>query len=115
MPSATRTSEEGKTFLHTWGALTTGDATGDSISHPGSPDRTVQFVGTFGTGTVLLEGSNDAVTWATLHDPSDNDISSTANLISVVAESPLHIRPRVTGADGATTVVVTLLSRSSLT
>lgn len=96
--------------LFRW-SLTTADATGSAISLPASPDKTVQVFGTFDTGTITIQGSNEfePTTWATLHDHSGAEITFTAAGIELIAENPLHIRAIATGGAGNIAVTVLLL------
>lgn len=85
---------------------------GQVVEMPAYADRSVQVGGTFGTGgTVVLEGSNDGATYATLKDPFGNDISFTAAGLKQVVEICKYMRPRVTAGDGTTAIDVTLLMR----
>ncbi len=113
MVASTRTIESGRTILHRW-ALTTGDTTGDGITIPGASDRTVQFIGTFGGATVLLEGTLDGTNWFTLTDGQGNAISFTAAGGEFVAENTLFIRPRLSVAGSGAAITVFLLSRSTM-
>lgn len=73
-------------------------------------DRSVQFVGTWGGGTVVWEGSNDGgTTWATLTDPQTTAISKTANALEQVIEVTELARPRASVA--VTSVVVSVVVR----
>jgi len=95
-----------------WTPLTTTDDRGVAIEMPGSADRTIQFMGTFGAGgTIVLQGSNVAAPasatdadWVTLTDPQGNAISKTAASIESVLELTRWIRPRVTAGDGTTSL-----------
>lgn len=72
-------------------------------------DRTVQFVGTWGGGTVVWEGSNDGANYVTLSDPANAAISKTANGLAQVIECVAWARPRA--SVGVTTVTVTAVVR----
>jgi len=95
-----------------WTPLTTTNADGGAIEMPGSADRTIQFVGTFGAGgTIILQGSNlpsptagTDTDWFTLTDPQGNAISKTAAAGEAVLELTRWIRPKVTGGDGTTSL-----------
>ncbi len=119
MASAIRTSEYGRTTRHTW-TLTTADGTGDAISIPGAADRTVQFLGTFGSATVLMEGSlvddpsADDTDWFTLTDGQGTAISFTAKGGEFVAENTLWLRPRLSVAGSGAAITVRLLSKSTM-
>jgi hypothetical protein len=93
----------------TWsGLLNTDDGT--PFEMVAGRDRSVQFQGTFGTGgTIVLEGSNDGTNYQTLADPSSTAISKTAASIEQVLEFTRFVRPRVTGGDGSTNLVCTMI------
>lgn len=86
--------------------------TGTPIPFAEWADRSVQIVGTFGSGgTVAWEGSNDGVTWATLSDPQGNAISKTGAALEQVAEITKWARPHVTAGDGTTDIDVHVVCR----
>lgn len=93
----------------TW-TLTQGDATGTAIGPDWADwaDRTVQFTGTVGAATMVLQGSNDGTNFQTLNTPDGTAISGTSLSLRQVLENPLYVRPVVTGADGTTNVVCVL-------
>lgn len=111
MAALTHGNQSGRSHLYGW-ALTTADHTGDSGSNPGASDRTIQFAGTWGGATAVLEGSNDGVNWGVLHDPTGAELSFSANGIAVVLENPLYLRPRLSTPGAGASVSVNLLSRS---
>lgn len=75
-------------------------------------DVSVQVFGTFGTATVVLEGSNDGgTTYTTLNDPQGTPLSFTAAKIEQVEEPMLLIRPRVSVGDESMDVDVVLFMR----
>lgn len=92
----------------TWAAMGNAD-TGVAIEMPGSSDRSVQFSGTFGTATVVLQGSNDGTNWVTLTDPQGNAISKTAASIEMIAELTRYIRPVTSGGGGGVSINVAVL------
>jgi hypothetical protein len=94
-----------------WTPLLNGDS-GAPFAMPGFADRSVQVTGTFGAGgTVLIEGSNDGVTYSTLSDPQGVALSVTAALLKEISQICKLIRPRVSAGDGTTSLSVTLLAR----
>jgi len=97
-----------------WTGLTNGDD-GDPLPTEAILqylDRTFQVTGTLGSGgTVLIEGTNDGVNWATLSDPQGVLLSITALGIYQVIQVTLKMRPRVSAGDGTTNVAVTGLLR----
>lgn len=70
------------------------------------PDRTVQLVGTWGSATIVIQGSNDGNTWATLRDPAGNDLSFSANGLKAILENPRYIRPSSSGGTGTDVDVI---------
>ena len=93
-----------------WLAIPAGDV-GQSAVHGGTGDRTVQVAGTLGGATVTLEGSLDGVEYHTLHDTFGVELSFTTPALRALLENTVHIRPRVTGGDGTTSVNVQLAVR----
>lgn len=95
----------------TWSSLANGDV-GSALEMPGSPDRSIQVVGTFGSGGNLrIQGSNDGSNWSTLTDPQGNDINLTASKIEQIMEVVRYMRPNVTAGDGTTNLTVSILIR----
>jgi len=101
------------TVLFTWSGLTqTSSDTGSPVELYDHADASVQVGGTLGAGgTVVLEGSNDGVTYFTLNDTAAAPISKTAAGLSQIAEVCRFIRPRVSAGDGTTSFTVTLYGR----
>lgn len=116
MATRTPSRERVDTFLDdahviNWSGLLNGDD-GAPVEMPGSADRTVQFLGTFGTGgTIIIEGTNEQTptTYFPLTDPQGNAISKTAASGESVLELTRWIRPRVTAGDGSTNLQALLL------
>jgi len=106
--NANHASHGGGVHAVTWPALANGD-TGEACDVVALPDKTVQVVGTFGTGgSITMQGSNDGTNWATLTDPLGNDITFTATGLKTLLENPLYIRPIVTAGDGTTSLTAIL-------
>ena len=73
-------------------------------------DRSVHMAGTWGTGTVVWEGSNNGgLTWATLTDAQAVLLSKTADALEQVVEITELARPRASVA--VTSVVVSCVAR----
>lgn len=68
----------------------------------------VQFTGTFGGGTVVLEGTNDGTNYFTLKDAAGSDISATAAAGFDFSVACLSIRPR---AASTTSIACTVILR----
>jgi hypothetical protein len=99
-------------YIVTWGALANGES-GDAIIAPNLTDATVHMYGTFGGGTLALQGSNDTAAgtsnWFTLSEPDGTLISGISSIDGAqILESPYQFRPVVTGGGGTTDLVVKL-------
>jgi hypothetical protein len=80
-------------------------------------DRSVQVGSSgdnFNGGTVLLEGSNDGVTWTTLRDPTHTALTFTAAGLRQVLESTAYIRPRASVAVTSVQVILAVRRASSI-
>lgn len=100
---------QGQGTVVKWTGLANGDS-GAPVENPMFSDRSVQFGGTFGAGgTVVIEGSNDGVTYFGLKDPSSTAISATSAKLNQILEVTRYIRPRVSAGDGTTAITVNLL------
>lgn len=95
-----------------WEAVGNAD-TGTGVQMPHMSDRSVQMSGTWGAATLVLQGSNDNVTWVTLTDGQGNAISKTADAIEQIAEFTRYIRVSSSGGTG-TDVDVTVFGRGQV-
>jgi hypothetical protein len=67
-----------------------------------------------GGAAVLIEGSNDLTsptTWTTITDPQANALSKTSAAIEQILETPMWIRPRISGGDGSTAIRIAIVAR----
>lgn len=98
----------------TWTPLLNGDS-GSAESVGRLSDRSIQIKGTFGVGgNVIIEGSNDSITWATLRDAGNSLLGTiTAADIREILENTLFVRPRVSAGDGTTSLTVILTAAST--
>lgn len=95
----------------TWSSLANGDS-GEAVEALKYSDRSIQFIGTFGTGgTIVLQGSNDGTNWVTLTDPQGNSISKTSAALEMVSELTRYVRPNVTAGDGTTSLTAILIAK----
>jgi len=94
-----------------WTGLLNGDS-GEPVDLTEFSDRSVQIAGTLGTGgTIAVEGSNDGVTYYTLKDLFGNSLSTTALLLSGIAEITKWVRVRVTAGNGSTSLQAIIVAR----
>lgn len=105
--------DDGSTFTVRYAGYLESDPTPASIDMPEYADRSVQVFGTFGGGTVVIEGSNDGTNWETLTDPQGNALSITARRIEQIQELTAFIRPRITAGTGVNLEITFLLRRAS--
>lgn len=95
-----------------WEGLLNGDS-GDAQQVGQMSDKSVQVVGTFGTGgSINIEGSNDGTNWEILVDPQGNALTFTSAALEQILENPRYIRPNVTAGDGTTDLDVYLYARA---
>lgn len=88
-----------------WTPLNQTDTDGQAYQPKWGRDLSVQVTGTFGGATVVLQGSNDGSTWATLTDHAGNAVSFTAAGLKSVAEATAYVRPLLSGGSGSTITV----------
>lgn len=89
----------GITVVFLWETM--GDAdTGTSVTFNQFGDRSVQVIGTFGSATVTIQGSNDGATWETLTDYQGNAVTFTAAGLTPIAEVTRYIRAITSGGTG---------------
>lgn len=94
-----------RTLVATWTALTESDTTPTPYEVPTQSGMSVEVSGTFGGGTIILEGTNNpaatsASTFLAMKDISGVAISKTTAGISQLGDMPLFIRPRATAGSG---------------
>jgi hypothetical protein len=98
-----------------WSLLTNTNADGAAIEMPGSSDRSVHVLGTFGDATITFQGSNETVptNWATLAAAGDatEDMVFTVADIKQLLEITRWVRPLLTGGAGSSVTVLALLRR----
>lgn len=95
----------------TWSGLSTADTAVafGPIKGRGGTFASVQLTGTWGGATVVLQVSNDNVTFVTLKDRNGTNVSASANNWFELSTSGLYLKPSSSGgvADNVD-VVVTL-------
>lgn len=72
-------------------------------------NRAFQVTGDFAGAELLLEGTNDGQNWAPLIDPQGVPLHITWIGIYSVNQTVMQVRPRVSGGDEQTQLVVTAL------
>lgn len=98
-------------MLFKWQGLANGDS-GDAVEFSMCADRSVQVSGTFGVGgKVVVEGSNDGISFYTLTGLQGSDLEFTTGGIEMISEITQYIRPRVTAGDGTTSLNIIILAK----
>ncbi len=96
-------------FTVEWELL--GSEVGDPAQQVDANDRSVHVDGTFGGGSVLIEGSNDGVSWFTLNDPQGNPLSFSSPRLEAILEMTSYIRAK---ANGVTSVKAVMYVRGQV-
>ena len=101
-------------ILLTWEALGNADS-GAGYALPFAADITVQAIGTFGSATVKLQGSNDGTNWFDLTKKGGTSALSFTSAGGATAnENPAFIRPSTSGGTGTDVdVIVAMHARYS--
>lgn len=98
----------GYASISVWSAGATGDV-GTAVAFPTYHNKVVQVTGTFGAGTVAMEGSINGTNYAPLLDAAGAAVSFTTTGIKQIATNARYIRPNISGG-AASAMVITLLS-----
>lgn len=102
--------------IHGSWVLTENDATPEVFSQYGqNRDRSFQVFGTFGGGTVILEGSNEIgapTNWVGLRNPAGTALSFTVAGLMQILEFTRHMRARVTAGAGVSVTCIVYCGRS---
>ncbi len=96
--------------IATWAAETTaGNASITRYApHVSLAASSVHVSGTFGGATVVLQGSNDGTTYATLKDLQGNNLSFTSAGYAEFTSGAAFIKPSISGGTGdSLTITVT--------
>jgi hypothetical protein len=98
--------------LFSWTPLTSANAIGDAAKTArATVSLTYHILGTFGSATVVLEGSLDGTNYFTLKDMDGADISVTAAAAGSIRDLPPHIRPSTSGGGGTQSITVLLFAK----
>lgn len=99
----------------TWSAVA-GVTTCLPLDAPNFPDKTFTATGTWGSATLVVEGSNDGTTYMTVNCLTATGevtaASFTDNAVFNVIENPRYLRPRTTGG---TSTALTIICTSQTT
>lgn len=93
-----------------WTPLTSANNVGDSFDMSAWSDRTAQVTGTFGSATVIMQGSNDGTNWFPLNNLQGTAFSLTQAGAKGIAEVARYMRPSTSGGDGTQSLTVTMVA-----
>ena len=109
--------QDGSIKRITWTPVTEND-TCAPVALPEYADKSLQVLGTFGSASVALQGSNDGgATYAALNIPAGTALAITAAGVKAVLENTELVKPVVTGgtSQSLTIVMVARLSNTMRT
>lgn len=111
--AATKRIIEQNVVIWTWDPLTLAEPIGVDLgpNFMAYVDRSVQFEGDFDGASVVMEGSNDGANFHTLTNPQGSSVSYGGPGLAQLTEFAAHMRPRVIGGTGATSIIVTVSAR----
>lgn len=78
-----------------------GVSTGVEMALARWSDKTVTASGTWGSATLVIQGSNDGNTWFTVDDVDGTPVSFTSDSMAVIRDNPLYMRPKTSGGTGS--------------
>lgn len=111
---ALSSSPVGQTETITWAHLTSTNASGDAMNVSMFRSLEVQIKGTWNTGTLTIQGSDDGTDYLNLRALSTMAaISQTADptVLIVIFETPNYVKPVLAGA-GTDDITVTMTGRN---
>lgn len=95
---------------YTWETVTENDTASAVIPAGSEPIfGSIQFTGTFGGATGVLQGSNDASNWVTLKDPNGTAVSTTAVGAFEFSTAMTYLRPSFSAGTSQDVDVVMVL------
>lgn len=106
--TVTPVSGDGSVALYSY-VLTTANGVGSEFQEAPWADRSVQVNGTWGGASLVLEGSNDGVTYEILRDPSSLPLLFTSNGLKQILEVAMYIRPRLSVAGSGANLNVSIV------
>ena len=107
--------DDGSMVTATWLLTATDDGAPIAMAEWADKSCQVGIAGdAFAAGTILIEGSNDGVTWTNLRAPDSTALSFTTAGLKQVLEMTAYIRPRASVAVTNVAVVIALRRNNSM-
>jgi len=107
-PVRLRNGSAAPAIVVTWANIGDSD-TCTAYDTGGFSGRSVQVSGTFGSATIVLQGSNDGSNYVTLTDPQGNAISKTSAAFEQIEEMTRYLKPGTSGGTNSNTTVTVFL------
>ena len=101
-------------FMVEW-LLTDADPEGDYYAFPSYADKTLHVFGTFDSGSVVIDGSNEDTPSGNgfvVQDSNHSSISLSSNGGAVMLHAPWKVRPRFNGGGASRSVTVRMVGSS---
>jgi hypothetical protein len=92
--------KNGDAFIVAYDNLDEADTSPAALEYPDWYNQSVQVKGTFNGGTVIVQASNDGVTWATALDTAGAAVSFSAAGFKQIASPARFLRPLVSAGTG---------------
>lgn len=100
-------SPDESVVICTWDGLAISGDVGAPINFSAWSSKTFVVSGTFtGAPTILIEGSNDGITWVSLSNRQGTAMSFTAASMNTSQDRPVFVRPRLSAGSGGAAVKV---------
>ena len=103
---------DGSAMLVVWTPVTSaGSDTCNAVAFPEHTIKSVQAAGTFGGGTVAVNGSNDGANYLPLSTPANAAIGLTAAGVKALLENTRYIQPAISGGTAQSMTITMLFVR----
>lgn len=99
---------DGSALAVVWTPLTNAD-TCRAFQAPAYSARSIQASGTFGSATVVLNGSNTGTNFFGLNNLAGSAVSITSEAIKQCQDTVRYYQPAFSGGDGTQSLTVTML------
>ena len=107
---------DGRATQHTWSPITSTNLDGDGVDVSDATEVCWVATGTWGTATLIIQGSADGTNWVTtglsnLSSASPTEITATADKVFHTYERPRYVRPFLKVAGSGASLTVTAIVR----
>lgn len=99
---------DGSAMQVVWAAATSAD-TFAAVKMPGFSARSVSIQGTFGSATVVVNGSIDGTNFSGLTNMAGTALSKTSAFCGGISDAVLYYQPAASGGGGSQSLVLSML------